>query len=68
MRRYDGAPDSDTLTYSAAGLPAGASIDLWVADAGYLVALEIAADGTTKLGIDVSNVNDPANVVTAPAG
>jgi hypothetical protein len=53
---------------AAAGLPADASIDLWVADAGYLVALEIAADGTTKLGIDVSNVNDPANVVTAPAG
>lgn len=49
-----------------AGVPAGTTIDLWVADAGHLVALEIVSGGVTQLGIEVSDVNDPANVVERP--
>ena len=56
-------------TILGATLPAGASVNLWVADAGYLVAFEVnsgTADGD-NLQIELSNVNDPANVVTKPS-
>lgn len=49
-----------------ADLPAGTTVDLWVADAGHLTALEVVSNGVMKLGVEVSNVNDPANVVEAP--
>lgn len=49
-----------------ADLPAGTTVDLWVADAGHLTALEVVSNGVIKLGVEVSNVNDPANVVEAP--
>lgn len=63
--------DSDT---AAAGLTTGAA-DLWLArDGGYLVALVVNGswdiDGTptpVTLKIDVTHVNDRANVVKAPA-
>lgn len=53
----------------AAAIPAGASIDVWVAQAGYIVAWEMTGFGTDNpdLMIEVTNVNDPANVVTAPS-
>jgi len=58
--------DATTLGAAAAGFPPGATVDIWVADAGYLVAWE-----TTGLGADssiqISNVNDPANKVEAPS-
>ena len=49
-------------------MPAGASIDVWVADAGYLVAWEMSGfEEGQDLSIQVTGVNDPANVVEAPA-
>jgi hypothetical protein len=57
--------DGSTLG-GIAGFPAGATVDVWVSvDDGYLVGWETSgfpADTT----IDISNVNDPANVVEAP--
>jgi hypothetical protein len=50
-----------------AGFPAGASVDVWVAtDGGYLVAWETSGF-PAETTIDISNVNDPANVVEAPS-
>jgi hypothetical protein len=58
--------DATTLGAAVAGFPPGATVDIWVAEAGYLVAWE-----TTGLGADssiqISNVNDPANKVEAPS-
>jgi hypothetical protein len=46
----------------------GASIDLWIADAGYLVALEAVDVGPDqRLSIQVTAVNDPKNVVKRPS-
>jgi hypothetical protein len=60
--------DPTTMVGAAAGMPAGASIDVWVADAGYLVAWEMSGfEEGQDLSIQVTGVNDPANVVEAPA-
>ena len=60
--------DSGTFIGAIASLAPGASIDLWIADAGYLVALETkgvgGADG--DMSIQVTNVDDPANKVEQP--
>ena len=57
----------DPGTALGAQMPAGTSVDLWVADAGYLVALEIAGEGGKGISVGVSNVNDPANKVETPS-
>jgi hypothetical protein len=59
--------DSSTLFGGIAVIPAGTSIDIWVADSGYVVAWEMTglASGS-DVAIEITNVNDPANVVTAP--
>ena len=49
------------------GVPAGASINLWIADEGYLVALESTGMGAGDLSIQVTGVDDPANKVERPA-
>ncbi len=46
-------------------MPPGTTVDMWAAEAGYLVALEIKSD-TGGLDLQVTNVNDPANVVETP--
>lgn len=54
--------------FAALGMPATATIEMWVADDGYLVsfiATDFGAAGA-NLGIDITNVNDPANVVERP--
>lgn len=59
--------DPTTAAGFAASMPAGASIDLWVAEAGYLVAWEMSGfpdDG--NFSIQVTGVNDPANKVDRP--
>ena len=59
---------SDIPNFAVAGLPASAAIEVWVADDGYLVsfiATDFGAVGK-NLTIDISNVNDPANVVARP--
>ncbi len=59
--------DSSTAGVALAGLPPGASIDLWIADEGYLVAWE--SKGTTggDISIQVTGVDDPANKVDRPS-
>lgn len=56
----------DPTAALGAALPSGTSVDLWVADAGHIVALEITSDGKQALAVEISNVNDPANQVEAP--
>lgn len=60
--------DESTLPPTAEPIPAGAMIDIWVAGAGYLVALEVANfEGPgTQLSIQVTNINDPSNKVEPP--
>ena len=50
-----------------AGIPAGASVDLWIADKGYLVALEAKGTSSGDFSIQVTDVDDPANTVVAPS-
>ncbi len=55
--------------FATLGMPAGATIEMWVADEGYLVsflATDFGGDGS-NLAVDVTNVNDPANVVERPS-
>jgi hypothetical protein len=59
--------DSTTLVGGLSGLAAGASINFWIADPGYLVAWEstgLASGGDTM--IEVTGVNDPTNKVDRP--
>lgn len=46
-------------------LPAGAAIDVWVADDGYLVAYSLTGV-STPASIDISGVDDPTNKVVRP--
>jgi hypothetical protein len=57
----------DPTTF-AVGMPAGSSIDIWVAEAGYLVAWEMTGfEADADVSIQVSGVNDPANKVDRPS-
>lgn len=59
--------DSTTAAGKTAALPAGASIDIWVADQGYVVAWETSGFGEGQdIAIEISGVDDPANKVVAP--
>ncbi len=59
--------DATTIVGGFAGLPAGAVIDTWIADAGYLVAFEATGVTGGDIKIEVTNVNDPANKVDRPS-
>lgn len=59
--------DSETFSGTFAGMPAGASIDAWIAEeGGYLIALEVVNEEGRGFVIDVTDINDPANVVERP--
>ena len=59
--------DSTTLVGAAAAMPAGSAIDVWIAEAGYIVAWEMTGFGAdSDMSIQVTGVNDPANKVEAP--
>jgi hypothetical protein len=58
--------DSTTAAGGFSGIPAGASIDVWVADEGYLVSL-VATGFGQDLDIEVTNIDDPANKVEKPS-
>jgi hypothetical protein len=60
--------DPDGPAGQAAGLPEGATMDLWLADEGHMVAFEATNIDPATPGIrfDITNVNDPANRVEAP--
>ncbi len=49
------------------GIPAGASIDLWIADEGYLVAIEASGFPQADFAIQVTGIDDPANKVERPS-
>jgi hypothetical protein len=60
--------DGDSFMGGFMSFPPGAGFDMWIADEGYLVSLAMV--GITpgeELVIDVTNVNDPANVVERPS-
>lgn len=60
--------NSTTMVGGLSGLPAGAVINFWIADEGYLVAWEqtgMATGGDTS--IQVTGVDDPANKVARPS-
>lgn len=60
--------DPTTAAGFAAAMPAGSSIDIWVAEAGYLVAWEMSGfEDDSNLSIQVTAVNDPANKVERPS-
>jgi hypothetical protein len=58
--------DSSTAVGGFAGLPAGASLNLWIADEGYLVAVDAKGFGGGDMSIQVTGVDDPANKVEKP--
>jgi hypothetical protein len=61
--RIDPTSAAGTLT-----VPPGSSIDAWIADDGYLVAWESTGfTGKQDISIEVTHVDDPANVVDAPS-
>ncbi len=60
--------DSTTFVGAAGAMPAGSAIDVWVADAGYMVAWEMTGfPGDANFSIQVTAVNDPANKVERPS-
>jgi hypothetical protein len=59
--------DSSTVAGGLTGLPAGASVDVWRADEGYLVAFEAKGIQGGDISIQVTGVDDPANKVDAPS-
>jgi hypothetical protein len=60
--------DPTTIVGLGANMPAGSAIDVWVAEAGYIVGWEMSGfPGDGNLSIQVTNVNDPSNKVERPA-
>jgi len=60
--------DPTTAAGFAASMPAGSAIDIWVAEAGYLVAWEMTGfEADSNISIQVTGVNDPANKVERPS-
>ena len=60
--------DSTSLLGAAGAMPAGSAIDIWVADAGYLVGWEMTGfPNDANFAIEVSNVNDSSNRVEKPS-
>lgn len=59
--------DSSSFVGSIASMPPGSAIDLWVADEGYLVSMSVSGMGEGSFAMDVTDVNDAANVVERPS-
>lgn len=60
--------DPTTLVGLAAAMPAGSSIDIWIADAGYPVAWEMTGfESGGGFSIQITGVDDPANKVERPS-
>jgi hypothetical protein len=58
--------DSTTLAAGFSGLPAGATIDTWISDQGFLVGLETTGFQGGDMSIQVTGIDDPANKVDRP--
>ena len=59
--------DSSTAVGGFSGVPAGAAINIWIADDGYLVAWESTGIGGSDMSIQVTGVDDPTNKVDRPS-
>ncbi len=60
--------DSTSFVGAAGAMPAGSAIDVWVADAGYLVAWEMSGfPENANFSIEVTGINDPVNKVEKPS-
>jgi hypothetical protein len=60
--------DSTSPNAALLALPAGATIDVWIADDDYLVAVETTGfAGSKNVQIEITNVDDPANKVDEPS-
>jgi hypothetical protein len=59
--------DPTTLVGGLTPLPSGATIDVWIANDGYLAAFESTGTAGGDVSIEVTNVNDPANKVDRPS-
>ena len=59
--------DGTSLAAGFSGLPAGATIDTWISDKGFLVALETTGFPSGDMSIQVTGVDDPANKVERPS-
>jgi hypothetical protein len=60
--------DPTTFAGLAGAMPPGSAIDIWVADAGYLVAWEMTGfEESGDVSIQVTGVNDAANKVDRPS-
>jgi hypothetical protein len=60
--------DSTTAAGLGGQIPPGAAVDVWVAEAGHLVAWEMSGfPEDANFSIQVTNINDPANQVERPA-
>ncbi len=60
--------DANTPGANLASFPPDAAVDIWMANDGYLVALETKGfAGDKDVQIEVTNVNDPANKVEEPS-
>lgn len=60
--------DSTSSAAANFSMPAGAGLDFWVADDGYLVGYAFTGTAADQnVAIDVSNVNDPSNKVERPS-
>ena len=57
----------NSMLGAMASLPPGSSIEMWIADQGYLVSMSIGGTGEGGFTMDVTNVNDSANVVERPS-
>lgn len=64
-RRY--RVDANSMVGAMASMPPGSAIEMWIADAGYLVSLSVSGVGERAFTMDVTNVNDPSNVVERPS-
>lgn len=60
--------DGDTFAGSFASFPPDAAFDMWIAEEGYLVSMAMVGISPGQdMVFDVTNVNDPANVVERPS-
>jgi hypothetical protein len=59
--------DSSSFIGAMASMPPGSSIDVWIADDGYLVSLAVSGIEDSDFVLDVTDVNSPANVVERPS-
>jgi len=58
--------EGSSLVGTLASMPPNAAIDVWIANDGYLVSLSVTGMDGGDFSIDVTDVNDPANVVQRP--